>query len=396
MNTSKAHEGTPYRFSYYNLRNVTGPNDTEYKTYVGLAPVTSIVDVSIEENVRGYLLDNQLRRTPTTVHKAIRGSLDNTPEIFHLLHSGITLVARDAEVADQKKFIKLLNPSIINGAQTQGVVREYLADLRKERERAEKRLDRPLSDPTIPTIRFEIIVTDDQEVIDNVSIARNMQDDVLQISIANKSGHLDELDAAFKKAHPSLQLRLMESDRPNERNNIVPTEKLLQIIAALAPKQLLVKREPSKIYAYSQKTRCLKDFIDLRVKANSDERAKELYQYYLDVCGEAWSLYLKWQSTNIPRLRERAVIRENGDIFVADGIVFPMLAGFSIFAKKTPDGWKLNVPDNDAFVRLVTSTASTAYQQLADRKPHLMGRNKACYDMIEENIEIMLDFFQET
>jgi len=58
------------------------------------------------------------------------------------------VVARDVEIDEKGKLLRLLDPSILNGSQTQGVIRDFLAD--------------QADDPGHAVhIKFEIIVTQD-------------------------------------------------------------------------------------------------------------------------------------------------------------------------------------------------------------------------------------------
>ncbi len=177
---------TFFDFPYHSFRNISCPEDLENgrKVFSGHAPATSVLNLPTDENVRDYLLEaeGRKRRRPTQVHKAIRDTLDNTPHNFSILNGGIVVVARDYEVDEQKKLLKLLKPSIINGSQTQGVLNDFY----RESKDAETEL------PTIH-VTFELIVTNDDELIAETSIARNFQNDVMTLSIAGRLGQLDEL-----------------------------------------------------------------------------------------------------------------------------------------------------------------------------------------------------------
>src|SRR5690606_9129399 len=105
------------------FRNITSPQDKVHnrKLFCGQLPSEQILNLPTDENVRGYLVtaEGKQRRRQTSVHRAIRDTLDNNPHDFAVLNGGLVLVARDYEVDEAKKVMRLLNPSIINGAQTQ-------------------------------------------------------------------------------------------------------------------------------------------------------------------------------------------------------------------------------------------------------------------------------------
>ena len=76
-------------------------------------------------------------------------------------------------------------------------------------------------------------------------------------------------------------------------------------MTALAPKELWLKASdegnPNKVYTYSYKEKCLKEFQDVfkRAKNPSDPdhvRSRELYQFYLDIAPQALELYDRWKT----------------------------------------------------------------------------------------------------
>jgi len=385
----RSHKTFP--FKYYSVRNVSCPEDTENnrKVYFGHAPISSLLDLSTDANVRGYLLEaeGKQRRRPTQVHKAIQDTLENTQHNFSILNSGIVIVARDCEIDEKDKFLKLTRPSIINGAQTQGVI----SDLFKK--------NILKIDGTPIHVKFEIIVTDDEELIAEISIARNFQNDVMSISIAGRLKILDELEKSFQAKLPETKLQKSETQLSDD---YIKTERLLQVIAALIPEELWLKSgDFNKVYTYSRKAACLKEFQELFEMAhimsdpqhplrlaNDSKFGKhvQLYEFYLDIAAQAWELYEHWKRhQGFYGTRLRAIERDdNGQIKeVPDGIVFPILASLSVFAKKTRTGWKIQPPSafND---KELIEAAATAYQEMADSNPNVMGKTKACYSSLSQ------------
>ena len=377
---------------YYSLKNVSTPEDLEdkRKVYAGSILCDRILDLPTDENVREYLVEaeGKKRRAKTQVHRAIERTLFDRPQDFAVLNGGLVIVARDAEVDDSKKIIRLLEPSIINGAQTQGVLREFYATCK--------------SIGVIPEpihVKFELIVTDDNELIGEISIARNFQNDVMTISIVGRRGLLEELEARFQayfKDQPDMKLRKKETDLSE---NFARTERLIQVLTALTPAELWMRSlesgVPSKAYTYSAASKCLKEFQDTYTLAKSDpfvdstqarqqERAKKLYQFYLDTVGQAWELYEKWKAhPGFKETRLRKIDRdENGDIAnVPDGIVFPILAALSVFARKHPRrGWRIDIPPY-ADAHLIQA-AKQVYMNAANSNPSFMGKSHACYALL--------------
>lgn len=359
---------------FYNIRNISCPDDTENnrKVYVGFSPISSITELPTNENVRDYLLEaeGRVRRRPTQVHKAIEDTLTNTSENFSALNSGVVIVARDCEIDEKTKEAKLTKPSIINGAQTQGVIQDFY----KKNDNADK---------ARPFIKFELIVTDDDDLIAEISIARNFQNDVMTLSIAGRRGQLDELDASLQSQRPELKLKKSETKLSDD---YVKTERLLQVITALIPEALWSKdKEFNKVYAYSMKAKCLKDFQALYEQAKNDShpnyaQALALYQFYLDIASEAYELHERWKShSGFKGTGLRSITRAGSDIVeVPDGIVFPILASLSAFATKKKNKWTVDPPDRFSDDELIKA-AKSVYMDIAKSNPNVMGKSKACY-----------------
>lgn len=343
----------------------------------------AILDLPTDENVRDYLLDaeGRLRRRPSSVHRAIKGTLKNHPEDFCLLNGGVVLVARDVEIDEQKKILKLLRPSIINGAQTQGVVKDYFDECERTG------IDKPNAH-----IKFEAIITRDDNLIGEVSIARNFQNDVMSISIAGRLGQLNELQDALRKNLPDAKLKRSETELSPD---YLDTEHLLQVLTVLIPRELWFKEgdgdSPNKTYAYSRKSQCLKEFREIyeavhsRTVVNWLERAtpnqrQDLYRFYLDVAAQAFELHEKWRThQGFIGTRLHSIERENGRIVeVPDGIIFPILASLSAFAIKTKSGWQIRQPCGFDETEVIAAAAE-AYKEIANSNPSNMGRTKACY-----------------
>ena len=360
---------------YYCIRKISSPEDeaSDRVVYSGQMPLRSILKLSTHENVREFLQDAEGRkkRRPTQVHRAIRDTLDNRPEMFSVLNGGVVIVARISENNEKTKTLRLLGPSIINGSQTQGVVKEFLAGREEDQ------------DSLSVHVKFELIITSDDGLIAEISIARNSQDDVQPISIIGRRGQLNELNDRIGQRR---RLRRSETQRPSETNDIVDTERLLKVIAALLPKTLQWKPgEFSKAYTYDRPTTCLKDFalIEKRAKDASDlqhDLAKKVYEFYLDIAPKALEISEKWkrhqgfQGTGL-----RSIERDGKTITeVPDGILFPIFASLSEFAAKGADGWEIKIPPELSDDKLIQA-AKSCYIDIARSKPDAMGKTKACY-----------------
>jgi hypothetical protein len=363
---------------FFCIRNISAPEDTANgrTVYAGQLPIESITGIPDDENVRQYLVtgEGKKKHRRTQVHRAISETLREHPDIFTLLNSGVVIVAGGIEIDEKSRTLKLLEPSLINGSQTQGEVRDFLEG------------DRPVSPIHI---KFELIITEDSDLRAEISIARNFQNDVASISIAGRRGKLDELERAFQKSYPALRLKKSESQWPSE--DIVFTEKLLQVIAALLPESLWYKSgEPSKVYTYTNKATCLKEFELIHDVAKDPEhpdhkKLAEVYEFYLGISAEAYQLYEKWKAhQGFKGTGLRAIEREGGHIVeVPDGIVFPIIAALSEFVTKTKAGWRVSPPTKFDELKLI-DTAKRTYMESAKSNPNTMGKTAACYSALQQ------------
>lgn len=381
MATAKV--GSSYRLPYINCRNITSPEDEEAgrKVYAGHVHASAVLDLEDNENVREYLVDakGKQKRSPTLVHQAIRKTLDEYPDQFSVLNGGMVLVARATEIDDKARLMKLTAPSIINGSQTQGELQRYF----------NKYAGNP---PVDPSLKFELIVTSDDDLIAEISIARNFQNDVRAISIAGRRGQLDELESAVQVGFPEVRLRKSETDLIAD-GEFLDTEKLIQTIFAILPSAMMKRLDPqgdptNKVFTYSQKTRCLKLFQRL-----VDHGPPDVYECCLDLAPIAWRLYQHWKAhQGFKGTRIRSIERADGKIVeVPDGVIFPIIAAHAPFLVQEPDAfggedddgvvWRLSKPDQLTDVELIEA-AKQAYMEIADHNPQTMGKSKACYSAL--------------
>jgi len=394
MTTSNgAPRASNFELPYITCRNISGPEDEAAgrKIYAGHAPTSSVLPLEDDENVREYLVDalGKAKARPTLVHQAIRKTLADHPDQFSILNGGIVIVARAAEVDDKRKILILKHPSIINGSQTQGELVRYFENRREGGDFYE------------PSIKYELIVTSDEDLIAEISISRNFQNDVRAISIAGRRGQLDEFEEAVQRVIPGAKLRKSETDLAVD-DEFLDTEKLIQVLFALMPQKLfahLEKDATSKVFAYSQKTRCLKLFQrvlegrqgDIVRDIEGESPNDAIYAYFLDMAGPAWKLYQKWKShTGFQGTRLRSIEREKGEIAnVPDGIVFPILSALSEFVvsrsnwrKGAKKRWVLRPVERFDEQELIDA-AKQVYTEIADHNPQTMGKSKACYSALQ-------------
>lgn len=382
---TKGRSTAGFIFPYHTCRNISGPEDKEDKRQIlaGHAPALSFIKLEDNENVREYLVDakGKQRRSPTLVHQAIRKTLRDTPDIFSILNGGICIVCNSAEIDEKNRRMILDSPSIINGSQTQGELERYLMRQRED-------------DDFMPSVTFEIIVTSDEDLVAEISIARNFQNDVRPISIAGRRGQLDELEDAFRKVNPSAKLRKSETDLSDE---YIDTEKLIQVLLAISPNSIWDKMEDSqmfknKAFTYSQKTRCLKLFQRI-AEDKENPKYEKIYKFFLHVAPAAWQLYGEWKRhPGFEGCALRSIQRgPNGTILeVPDGIIFPIIASLSTFAVEKKGKWKIRIPSSFDPTKLI-EVAVADYKEVASSNPQLMGKSRACYSRLHSYTSLYAD-----
>jgi hypothetical protein len=365
-------------FPYNVIRNISAPEDSagDRKVFSGNAPARSFLPLPENENVRSYIVsaEGKKKHRLTDVHRRIRETLANNPDEFVVLNSGIAIVAESIEVDDASKKAFLIKPSIINGSQTRGELKHYIDQF--------ENTDYFKS----VSCKFEIIVTADSELIADVSIARNFQNDVATLSIVGRRGVLDELEERLSKYHSDIKLRKSETQRSDD---YLDTEKLLQVITALVPAQIWSKNnekeDPKKVYTYSMKAKCLKEFEQIfdRAKNGNDQKAEELYGFYIDIAPKALELYDLWKKhPGFKGTGLRSILRNGSEIVeVPDGIIFPIIASLSAFVKKKHNSWVYLPPvlfKDEEIIR----AAKSQYQNVANSNPWNMGKSASIYSSL--------------
>lgn len=383
-------------FEYNSLRNISSPDDVanDRRVYSGHAPAQSFLALPEDQNVRGDLVtaEGKKRQRLTDVHRQIRETLQNKPADFCILNGGVVIVCSAAEVDEKAKRVSLDAPSIINGSQTRGELSRYFEYCTSAGITAHEVF-----------VKFEIIVSDDSDLKAEISIARNFQNDVAKLSIAGRRGQLVELEARLQEDRPELRLRQKETDRSDDYTD---TEKVLQVCTALMPTVLWPKPkekdDPVKVYTYSMKSKCLREFQEIHRRANSPtaeeqmngeaDKARELYKYYIDIAPQALELYERWKKhPGFEGTRLRSLERDGGTIIdVPDGIVFPILASLSAFVRKKDGRWSYSPPERFDDKDIIKA-AKAQYMNAAGSNPWIMGKSRAVYSSLFQITNIYRD-----
>ena len=337
---------TPKTLRFHTFTNFHSKSDTSNgrTLHVGLFNAKDIVQIPNNGNVRGYLkLDSSgQEQAKTGIHAEIYKSLEQRPEDFHVLNGGITICAESiVERENDRKRISLKNPTIINGAQTRGVLKRFF-------------MEHPDSEAMV---KVELIINSNSEkeaLFDDVSISRNQQNSVRILSIAGKRGMLEDLDQATMEA-----LKKDESQKDKW-----DTEKLIQLIFAIMPQEVVNKVFPKKdykdkSYAYSSKGTMFKKFMEI----NSGPKDGEDYKFFLDIAQDTIDLYADLRSNKhlITGILDQGnfikqgykISKDKKSVTILDGVIFPILGALSLFVKKVDNKYSISHVDKKLIHEIV-------------------------------------------
>lgn len=362
------------------IRNLSSAaeKDNGVQTWFANVSAREVVGIGTSDNLRSYIAEHSSSKR-NAVHKQIENTIVEMPDRFINRNSGITITCTDCAVDDNRKIAKLTGASIINGAQTQGEIKRYFASLDED-------------DDTDFFLRTEIIMDPSHESIVEIAIARNTATAVRSVSQASARGYLTALKESIETGLPGETLQMSETDTEG-----LSTQSVLQYARLLMPAHLLGEKFPPRNFAYKQGGKCLTDFSKWARDRNTDSNAAKLHDFIVELAPIAMKQYRRWESHdgwNGHRLHERG---RSGDkplggrpvrrdrktgkvVWVAPGILFPMMSALSAFVTRKAGRWTLEQPElfkEDELIR-------RAVQQFRalDREVTVMGRSEAAYDAL--------------
>jgi hypothetical protein len=387
------------QLSYQLLRNTTSPDEKSIgvQSFVANLPAFEILKLDTKGNLRSYLAEYDPRKR-NRVHDAIRKTIETVPERFIVRNSGFVITAADVQVDDNAKLVTLVDSSLINGAQSQGEIKRYLDELLDADE-----ID---DDDTPFHVRATIVVDPDHSQVVETAIARNIATPVKSITEAGARGQLEELEKSITSIIPDAKIRKKESDV-----DVIDTRKVLQICRLLMPTS--VSGNPTaaeKLRAYKNPEQCLTDFCDWFRAKGTDQKAKEKYDFTVEIAPyalleyEKWENHQDWNGHNIwseTKKGGRAVRRNKKTKkidWVSPAILFPLMGAMSEFcAKDRKDHWRIQKPARFKETEMVRRAVNQFRAHNSD--PILMGRSEAAYDALriypQTLVEVLRDIAAE-
>ena len=345
------------------VKNTTSPEEKKNGSmhYTIVCALKEILNLNVFENLRiAYTSDESIKRI-TPKHKEIYQSFEDAPNRFIQRHSGFTVICDEIKVSSPQEYgintVTLENASLINGAQTQDLLKNLLEDY--EGVEAYENVN----------IRVEVLVEKAQDERIEIAIARNTSTNVSNLSIMGKKRYFDPLEIGVTNILGNDH-RLQKS----ETDDGIPTQTLLQTLRTMTPKEIrdeYKSLKDSPVKSYSGKAMVLNEYKDM-VDAEANGRVKNsrfessVLNYYRSFAGYAWIEYGKWSSDKdwIPLWKKSDNYKKIGkynqknDSFdLTWAILCPLLYGLQHFLYEEKSGsWKIkysNSFDKKAYMNYV-------------------------------------------
>ena len=345
------------------VKNTTSPEEKKNGSmhYTIVCSLKEILNLNVFENLRiAYTSDESIKRI-TPKHKEIYQSFEDAPDRFIQRHSGFTVICNEIKVSSPQEYgintVTLDNASLINGAQTQDLLKNLLEDY--EGVEAYENVN----------IRVEVLVEKAQDERIEIAIARNTSTNVSNLSIMGKKRYFDPLEIGVTNILGNDH-RLQKS----ETDDGIPTQTLLQTLRTMTPKEIrdeYKSLKDSPVKSYSGKAMVLNEYKDM-VDAEANGRVKNsrfessVLNYYRSFGGYAWKEYGKWSSDKdwIPLWKKSDNYKKIGKYNQKDdsfdltwAILCPLLYGLQHFLYEEKSGsWKIkysNSFDKKAYMNYV-------------------------------------------
>ena len=326
------------------INNTTSPEEKNHGSmhYTVTCPIKEILnpELGLDNNLRDDYGSEDSIKNPTAVHREIRASFEEIPSRFIQRNSGFTVVCSAIEVPQTKEFginkITLTNASIINGAQTKGILKNIQRDYENQFDNV--------------NVRVEILVEKNALEVTEIAKARNTSTNV---SVLSRMG----AEGKFKTLQENMFDKFGEKDgkiQISETDMAIPTQTLLQVIKAMTPsdfedqyKKSVLK--PSAVTSYSSKAGVTSEFRRL---TDDPKKYEDILNYFHTFSGNAWEEYLSWTSDKLwlKHIEKIPTIgkynKEKDEVSMQWGIICPTLYGLKSFLVESTGKWAIKYPEN--------------------------------------------------
>jgi len=388
MSTS-INDGIPVAIQFNTLRNISSKYDIHMgrKVLIGLVSINEIVKLADsvsgkadkKANVRDY--SDKSKKGEISIRSGVPAriyeTLENEPGIFHLLNGGITLLCkRSHESKEKPNYLSINNPSIANGGHTFDVINKFQKEY-------------PNSDAVV---KVEVIYISDslhnENLNDEISIARNRQTAVKELSIAGKRGVLHDLNF-----YNELGLQISETDKDK-----MDPIKVLQCTFLLTPDSLWKEWEkstPARSSFYSSKASVLKRYTALWEEKTGSK--KKQYDFTVKLSKIALKLYFQFQQSSIisgmlKQIQENSYTKlSNGKFKLRDGWILPIISALSYYID--PKTGEFNKPSDNELKGIIASIYNAGYAY--EKNPQSLGKNPNSYRQPLKDLQNGADLNQE-
>lgn len=354
--------------------------DNEISHYYVVCKAKEILKLSTADNLRDYYGEKgsgSESKSNNAVHAEILNTFKHTPALFKILHSGFTIVASSAKENVSRTLMHFNNAELINGAQSQGVVKDLIMSMINDGD------DNSVYHNTL--ISLEVICTSDVGLRDDICNARNNQTQVMLQSRLQLRGVFRDLNINMIKAFPELTNDNGDVVDGRETNvSPVPPSKLIQITRLFLPNDLMDESKVKKSYVGVATN--LNNFSDWFEGKSGDY--KEIYSFMVDFAPIAWEQYLKWNSHpawsgNHLKDDEKAIgtkLPDGNWTDIKQGVLFPILRALYCFVQW--DGKKASFDSSKLDEAGLIREAIRYYRDVANRDPQTMGKDIASYQSL--------------
>ena len=381
------------------IRNTSTPSEKRLgdASYTAVFNARELLKMGTKKNLRSFIGEHNPRMRNHT-HKAIEDTIKNKPDYFPKFNGGCVVIASEIKINNESGEITLTDESLINGAQTQGEIARYYAELALAAQEAEEEF------PTFPDfdVKAEIIIEQDEDMVAEIAIARNDSTPVKKISMAGARGQLDGLYNRMNSFNSNYRIEKSETDKSDaDVNSNITTAFLLQIIRLFTPATIIMGKGKEKnasemLKPYKNSAQCLADFCEWERTKDTNPKSNAMYEFTIQMAPYAWEEYLLWNShrqwtgTGLQTYykgSQKKIGTKKGNrwIDICNGLLFPVLQCLSNFVAQDASGdWKIDKPEIFDEARVLKKAVEILTGNDYYYDPMQMGRGIGAYSTLDE------------